>query len=269
MKEIEANKRAWSLVARDHYEAFSARLREEHSLLNDIVTRELGDLSGKKVIHLQCNTGADTLSLARMGARVTGVDLVPANVHYARKMAKELGVENARFIESDVLALADIHGERYDVVFTSEGAIGWLPDLHGWGHTIRHLLDDDGFFYIFDSHPFQLTFDEEKMSEDILEIAYPYFGREPDVDTRIGGYASEAKDGVNYFWMYSVGDVINALAGAGLHIEYFNEYDFLYFRLPGMEPVDKGLWRWPHYRGKLPFAFSLKASVFRPVAGID
>lgn len=261
MKEIEANKKAWALIARDHYEVFRKKLQEEHSLLNSIVTRELGDIEGKTLIHLQCNTGADTVSLARLGARVTGVDLVPENVHYAERIARECGVGDASFIESDILTLVDTHHQQYDIVFTSEGAIGWLPDLKRWGHTVRQLLKEDGFFYIFDSHPTQLAFCEEKMRNNVLEVRYPYFDRQPDLDPQIGGYASEPREGENYYWMYTVSDVIGALTEAGLCIEFFNEYDVLYFDLGGMEKIEKGLYRYPHFEGKLPFTFSLKATV--------
>ena len=263
MHEIESNKKAWALIARDHHEHFRQRLKEEHSLLNRIITGELGDITGLDLIHLQCNTGADTVSLARLGATVTGVDLVGENVHYARELARDNGIDDAVFIEADILELMDIHHDTYDVVFVSEGAIGWLPDLDRWGRTIRHLLKDDGFLYVFDSHPFQLAFCEEKMKDNVLDIRYPYFGKRPDRDTHIGGYASEAKEGENYFWMYTVGDIINSLTRAGLCIEFFNEYDVLYCELDGMEKVEKGLYRFPHFRGGLPFTFSLKATVRR------
>ena len=109
---IEANKRSWAIIARDHYEAFKTLLSHNESTLSDTQRSELGDISGQRLIHLQCNTGADTISLARMGAKVTGVDLVPENVHYARKLAAELSVDDARFIESDVLEIMDINGDR-------------------------------------------------------------------------------------------------------------------------------------------------------------
>ncbi len=261
MKEIEANKKAWALLARDHYQFFRKRLQEEPHLLNDTIVQELGDISGQSLIHLQCNTGADTVSLARLGARVTGVDLVPENIHYARRLAEEEGLSDAVFMQADILELMDQHHTKYDVVFTSEGALGWLPDLKRWGQTVRHLLKEDGFLYVFDSHPFNLAFDEEKMSQNVLQVRYPYFGREPDLDSSIGGYASEPKEGENYFWMYTVGDIINSLASAGLSIEFFHEYDWLYCDMGGMKPVGKGMFRFPHFQGRLPFTFSLKASV--------
>lgn len=261
-KEVEANRLAWAKLAKDHYEHYREALTAERNLLNRIIIAELGDITGKAVIHLQCNTGADTISLARMGStRATGVDLVPENIMYARQMAQELAVGNVDFIVSDIMELDRKHSDKYDIVFTSEGAIGWLPDLRQWARTIRGLLKDDGFFYAFDSHPFALAFDEAKIGHGITEVKYPYFGRDPDVSDTIGGYASESKPGENYFWMYTVSDLINSLTGAGLQIEWFNEHDLLYFRQDGMEQVEKRLWASPALRGRLPMTFSLKATV--------
>ncbi len=261
MKEIEANRKAWDLLAQDHYNTFSERLKRQENLLNEIVIRELGDISGKSLIHLQCNTGADTVCLARMGARVTGVDLAPENVHFAQRLARENGFHEAVFIESDIMQLMQVHDGKYDVVFTSEGALGWLPDLGRWGQTVRHLLKDDGFLYVFDSHPFQLAFAEEQMADGILEVRYPYFGSEPDADPMIGGYASAPKQATNHFWVYTISDLVNSLSDAGLYIEFFNEYDVLYWDLGGMEQVSRGLYRFPHFAGQLPFVFSLGARV--------
>ncbi|MCT8138115.1 class I SAM-dependent methyltransferase [Anaerobacillus sp. CMMVII] len=261
MKEIEANKKAWGLLSEDHYHNFRKLLSQEKSLLNNIITTELGDIQGKSIIHLQCNTGADTISLARLGATVTGVDLVPENIEYARKLAEEFGVSTVRFIESDIMELAEKHGERYDIVFTSEGVIGWLPDLDKWGATIKHLLKDDGFFYINDSHPYFMTMDEEKLKENQVSIKYPYFNKTPDVSTIIGGYASEPKEGENYFWMYTMSDIINSLAKAGLAIDFFHEFDTLCWNNGGMEEVERGVYQYPFFKGKFPFQFSLKATV--------
>jgi hypothetical protein len=110
-----------------------------------------------------------------------------------------------------------------------------------------------------DSHPFYFAFYEEKLRQNKLEIKYPYFIREPEHDNTIGGYASEIKEGECYEWMYKIGDIINSLAKAGLTIEFFNEYDTLYFDLGGMESSNDGEWHYPFFDKKLPFTFSLKA----------
>lgn len=259
MGKIDQNKKAWGLLAEDHYNHYKKQFEEHRHQLNPIVQRELGDILGKKVLHLQCNTGADSIALAKMGAVVTGVDLVSDNIYFAGKLARDLGVENANFVTSDIMELMETHEGKYDIVFTSDGAIGWLPDLGKWAKTIRHFLKDDGFFYVHDAHPFFLALDEEKLDTGITEIKYPYFKQDPDEDDRIGGYAGEAKEAKNYFWMYTISGLINSLAGAGLLIEFLNEHDRCAPGMGGAAMDEDGLSYYPSLEGALPLALSLKA----------
>jgi len=110
-KYIEANKQSWATIAQEHYETFKSFLLTNESTLDHTQIGELGDIKGKRLIHLQCNTGADTVSLARMGASVTGVDLVPENIHYAKRLAADCDIHDARFIESNVLEIMEKHDE--------------------------------------------------------------------------------------------------------------------------------------------------------------
>ncbi len=257
---IEANKRAWATLAQEHYHAFRDYLSHHDSTLNATQREELGDIAGKSVIHLQCNTGADTISLARLGARVTGVDLVPENVQYARRLAADLGVADVRFIASNVLELMEHHHEQYDIVYTTEGVLCWLPDLFLWARNVRHLLAEEGFLYVMDGHPFFMLWDEERLPE--LEIRYPYFHKTADREEWIGGYASEAKQAENYGWMYTMGEIVTALSEAGLHIEWLHEFDWLYYKISeAQRKQERGGWVFPQYAGKLPFTFSLKATL--------
>jgi SAM-dependent methyltransferase len=259
MKEVNANKKAGGLVAKEHYKTFKKALQENENILSKIINNDLGDITGKEIIHLQCNTGADSISLARKGAIVTGVDLVPENIYYAKKLSSDLGVKNIEFIESDIMELSKKHAKKYDIVFTSEGVLCWIPDLKKWGATIKDLLRKNGFLYILDSHPFYYIFDENKLKENELKVKYPYFIKEPEYNETIGGYASNAKPGKNYSWMYTISDIINSLAGAGLTIEYFNEYDHLFFNLGEMEKDNDGNYHYTYFDKKMPFTFSLKA----------
>ncbi|MCL2189574.1 MAG: class I SAM-dependent methyltransferase [Defluviitaleaceae bacterium] len=264
MKEIESNKHAWGQISEEHYAYFKKALLDGWYGFNKHIQREIGDVSGKKIIHLQCNTGADTILLAKMGASaVVGVDLVPDNIKYAQKLADDLGISNVSFIESDIMDFMEKHDEKYDIVFVSEGAIGWLPDLKKWGQTISHLLKDDGFFYVFDSHPFFMMLDTKQLSENITKIKYPYFGKEPDINNSIGGYASVTKYGVKaYFWMHTISDIINALVSAGLHIEYFNEFKENFYDEGGMKNIERFLYNYDFNTDLFPMSFSLKASVY-------
>jgi len=135
------------------------------------------------------------------------------------------------------------------------------------GKTIKHLLREDGYLYIFESHPFFMMFDTERLSENITRIKYPYFSKEPDIDEWIGGYASESKGGVEaYFWMHKISDIINSLTLAGLHIECFNEFRENFFDAGGCKSVGNGLYNYDFnegLEGLFPMSFSLKASVYR------
>jgi SAM-dependent methyltransferase len=258
---IEANRRGWATIAQEHFDTFRTSLSAKESTLRQTQIQELGDIEGKTLIHHQCNTGADTISLARMGAKVTGVDLVPENIHFARDLAAEFGIDDARFIESNVLEIMEKHSERYDIVYTTEEVLCWLPDLHLWARNVRHLLADNGFLYVLDGHPLFMVWDEDALPE--LVVKYPYFQKNPDRGEWIGGYASEKKRATNYSWMYTIGEIINALSQAEMHIEWFHEFDWLYYRESAEKQIrdEHGDWVYPEHREKLPLTFSLKATI--------
>lgn len=255
---VQANQKAWNLLAEDHYHEFKKRYLTKDNLLNPNIISELGDISGKSLIHLQCNTGSDTLSLSRMGARCSGVDIAPDNIYYSKKMFDDFHTKGD-FYQADLMEFGSTHHQKYDVVFTSEGAIGWLPDFSIWAKTIRDLLNPDGFFYIYEIHPFFLMFDEELLPKQELSIKYPYFGRKIDRSETIGGYAAKERTGESYYWMYSVSDVINALINAGLTIEFFHEFDQLCYKIDSMEKTDSGDYIFPKWEGQMPLMFSIKA----------
>lgn len=260
MKEIEKNKAAWSLLSKDHYEHYKKMIEAGNFTLNKDIIKDLGDVRGKSLIHLQCNTGADSIALKKLGlSKVLGVDLSETNVYYATKMAEDFNLENISFMASDVLKLDQIHHERYDIVFTSEGVLGWLPDLKRWAEVIKHVIKPDGFFYVYDSHPFFHVLDEEKISEGILEAKYPYFDAKADLGYDIGGYAGSAKKGENYWWNHTMSDIINSLLNVGLELEFFNEFDTLFWDNGNMEKVSEGLYQYKQFKGKLPLSYAIKA----------
>ncbi|MFP4478649.1 MAG: class I SAM-dependent methyltransferase [Candidatus Izemoplasmatales bacterium] len=260
MKEIEKNKIAWSLLAKEHYNHFKKLLTERKSLINENILDELGNIEGKTMIHLQCNTGADTLSLARQGVKkIVGVDLSEENVFYANQLRDDFKLDHASFIASDVLVLNQIHQDKYDIVFTSEGVLGWLPDLNKWAKVVKNLLKEDGYFYIYDSHPFFHIFDEEMLAKGQLHARYDYLNAPVDKGYDIGGYASKSKHSENYWWNHSLSDVINALINQGLQIEFLHEFDTLFWNNGNMERLDNGLFRYGDLKNKLPMSYSLRA----------
>lgn len=230
--------------------------------LKSIEREEVGDVAGKSLLHLQCHFGMDTLSWARLGARVTGVDFSAPAIQRARALARELGIE-ARFVHSDLYSLPEGLDGTFDIVFTSYGVLCWLPDLTRWAAVIARFLRPGGTFYIVEGHPAADLFDDTR---DILplQVAYAYFHDEPLRWDEDGSYAdrdARVEHTVTYEWTHGLGDVVSALAGAGLRIEFLHEFPFsMYRKLPGMEEHEDGFW-WLNGGERLaPFLFSLKAT---------
>jgi len=259
MREIDINRIAWGKLSKEHFEHFRRLLKEKETILNPIIIRELGDICGKSLMHLQCNTGADTVCLARLGAKVSGLDLVPDNVMYAKQLAQEFGFNDAMFYEDNVLDFASHHDIKYDIVFTSEGVIGWLPDLKPWAKTISHLLKPGGMFYINEIHPFYLMLDEGAFVQQRFEFKYPYFGNYQTESNSIGGYATPSKQAKAFDWMHSFSEIIGSLIDEGLEIVFLHEFDTLCEKVGSMEEVGQSQYRCQKWKDKLPMQFSLMA----------
>lgn len=256
---FEANKLLWNQRTAVHKDssfydvpAFLAGT----SSLNQIELHELGDVSGKTILHLQCHFGMDSLSLARMGAKVTGVDLSDEAIKEARRLNEELELD-ARFICCNVYDLGDHLHEQFDIVFTSYGVVGWLPDLQPWAKLIDHFLKPGGFFYMAEFHPVVWMLDE-----DFKEVKYYYQNREIIETDSTGTYTDrdapiKAKE---YSWNHGLGEVINPLLSQGLQLQFLNEYT--YSPYPCFQHVVQGvdgLWRVKGLEDKIPMVYSLKA----------
>ncbi len=223
---------------------------------------ELGEVAGKTLLHLQCHFGLDTMSLAHMGAIPTGMDFSDKAIEQAQALNQELGL-NCTFVQSDLYELPKNLTGRFDIVFTSYGVLAWLPDLKGWAEVIAHFLKPGGFFYIAEIHPVSSMLDDEVNTAE-LKIRYPYFhDPEPIIFETEGTYAepdAEIKQPVQYEWFHSLGEIINALLGAGLRIEYLHEFDYtVWEQYPFLEKRDD-LWHLPETLPKVPLLFSIKAS---------
>ena len=261
--EAEAsNREHWDELAEVHAQAYDieALLNGGH-VMDDIQVTEVGDVSGRSLLHLQCHIGTDTLSWARLGATVTGVDISPASLEKARELAAKTGLD-AEFIESPIYDLPNVLQGTFDIVYTSVGVLCWLSDLEAWAELIHRYLKPGGFFYILESHPILWAFDDEDPG---LTLKYPYFHRdEPYVwPGNHPDYADPdyfVKSG-SWEWTWSLSDIIGALIGAGLRIELFNEHGEMPFQaLPCMVPAERKGWcKLPEALDFLPLAFSLKA----------
>ena len=261
---MEVNRRYWdSLVpvhAASRFYDVSGFLAGGTSLL-DIERRAVGDVDGKTLLHLQSHFGLDTLSWARLGADVVGVDFSPVAVAEARRLAEEAGLwSQSNFEEGNVLALRSVVDGKFDVVFTSHGTITWLADLRPWAEGIARSLKPDGFFYIVDTHPAGLLFEAD--GDGALMRQHHYFHREePLLIPKQPDYADPSHSTLPSFaWIWSLADVFGALEQAGLSIYEFREYPKnVYRQFPSMQQDLDGYWRLTEGELDLPLLFSLKA----------
>ncbi len=232
--------------------------------LGNIEREEVGDVTGKSLLHLQCHFGLDTLSWARLGATVTGVDFSDEAIALARSLSQELGFD-ARFIQSNMYELPDTLDEQFDIIFTSQGVLSWLPDIECWGQLIARYLKPGGMFYIAEGHPFLMIFEGDDTGTTTYQVSYHYFqGPEP---IRFEGGGSDYADHTavlthpSYIWFHSLGTIVTALANAGLHIEFLHEFPVCAWKaLPFLEQGTDGWWRAPEGMIPIPMTFSLKAT---------
>ena len=265
--EMKNNRGWWNEAARVHYRGDWYRMNEFRAgaiKLHPLEREEVGDVAGKRLLHLQCHFGMDTLSWARLGAQVTGVDFSEDAIAIARELSEELKLD-ATFVCSNIYDLPGVleGAGTYDIVFSSYGAICWLPDLQPWGQIIARYLKPGGFFYIAEGHPFMWSLDDQSTE---FKVKYPYFSKEPIRDESTGTYA--AKDAmlehtVTYSWNHPLGTIFDALFSAGLTLDFFHEHQFCAWEaLPEMEEGEDRLLRFkdPKKREMIPLMYSLKAT---------
>ena len=261
-EQVQVNRTNWNErtpvhAASDFYdvEGFKAG----RITLNDVERREVGDVSGKTLLHLQCHFGMDTMSWSRLGAKATGVDLSDVAIDLARSLCDELKLDT-RFIHSNIYDLPDALDEQFDIVFTSYGVLCWLPDLDKWASVVANHLKPGGVFYIIDGHPLVNVFQQSETGE--LRPTYPYFHTEFLWEGGEASYAgSEIIESPVYEWFHSLGDIVTALLDAGLRLEFLHEFAFSTYRAYRMMQKDEdGLWRFPENNDSFPQLFSIRAT---------
>jgi 2-polyprenyl-3-methyl-5-hydroxy-6-metoxy-1,4-benzoquinol methylase len=241
--------------------------------LRDFEIADVGPVEGKTLLHLQCHFGIDTLSWARLGARVTGADFSPKAVELATRLAADLGLD-ARFVCSNVYDLPSALDGEFDVVYTSRGVLGWLPDVEAWAKVVAHFVKPGGVFYIHEVHPVAQVWQDEGVQPGELKLHYPYFTNpEPfEFDTQ-GSYAdpqADVRTPKEYGWNHSMGEIVSALASAGLRIDLLREFPYTEWAFPFLEErrvmphgetEAKSTWWLPESAGgELPLFFSLRAT---------
>ncbi len=249
------NRRAEVHIASDFYDMKS--FMEGKNSLNSIELNLLGNnLKGKKILHLQCHFGQDSISLARLGAAVVGVDLSDKAIDYAREIAQELSAD-ARFVCCDIYDLPNHLEEQFDIVFTSYGTIGWLPDLNKWANLIHHFLKPGGQFIFAEFHPVVWMFDN-----DFKQITYNYFKSDAIVESYSGTYADRdaAVEMNDINWNHSIAEVLSSLLQTGLLLKSFEEFDYSpYPCFSSITEFEKGKYRIQHLENKIPMVYALVA----------
>jgi 2-polyprenyl-3-methyl-5-hydroxy-6-metoxy-1,4-benzoquinol methylase len=260
--QIQRNQIHWDEISSIHFASpyyNVERFKAGNTSLLPIELEELGDIAKKSLLHLQCHFGLDTLSLARLGAEVTGIDLSPKAIHLANELSQELQIPS-RFLAMNLYDLDNLLPETFDIVFTSYGAINWLPDLNQWAKSIASHLYDGGIFYIVEIHPFSnvLSADEpEKFEYDYFSTKRPYeqFTEVSYAEEKIPPNAQKY-----YWWQHSLGEVISSLIESGLTIDYLHEFPLACYReFSILEKQEDGYWHFPEGMKQFPCLFSLKA----------
>jgi len=252
-----ANQQGWDGLAKTHYQNYHIdTLVGGTPLLNELIRKEVGDVEGKSLLHLLCHIGTDTLSWALMGARVTGIDISSESLKYARQLAGRMEIE-AEFIEADIMEVMEKVKNKYDIVFSSTGVLCWIPDIRHYARTVKHLLKDDGFFYLFDGHPFRsVLIDEEGEMGTGNRIQGDYFRKDVWRFDHMGDYTDPELNipGESYEWNWTMGELITAFCEAGMRIVFLHEFPQYFYS--GYSPGDVENDRVELY----PCTFSLKAT---------
>lgn len=229
---------------------------EGKNTLPEIDLELLGDVNGKSILHLQCHFGQDSLSLARMGAQVTSIDLSDKAIEEAQKLNSDLGL-NSKFICCNVYDTLDYVQEQFDMVYTSYGTIGWLPDLDRWAEIIKKCLKPGGKFIFVEFHPVIWMFDD-----DFNEIKYHYHNEKPIIEEFIGTYAQKDAEIITDYvgWNHSLSEVISSLLKQNLEINHFEEFDYSPYNCFNKTiEFEKGKFRISGFDNKLPLVYSLTA----------
>lgn len=259
MDYIEINKKLWNNKTDIHYKSdfydVESFLKGKDSL-NPIELDLLGDLNGKKVLHLQCHFGLDTLSLSRHGAISTGVDFSEKAIKKANQLRDTLG-SNTSFIQSDIFKLKDIHKDTYDIIYTSYGVLGWLPDMNKWADTVSHFLKPGGKLILVEFHPVLWMF-----SYDFKHIEFNYMDSSPIIEDIEGTYTDRDADirDKSVTWNHGLAKVIDSMLKSGLCLEDIREYNYSpYDCFENTIKISDGKYQIKGLENKIPMLYSIKA----------
>jgi SAM-dependent methyltransferase len=267
---LDVNRANWDERAPAHAASPDYGVRrfiEDPQFLSNVVRFDLprlGDIRGLRGVHLQCHIGTDTISLARLGAEMTGVDLSPASLEQARRLSERADPQ-VEFIEADVYSAVDVLGTgAFDLVFTGIGALCWLPSVARWAQIVSDLLAPGGLLFLREGHPMLGTIGDER-SDGLLVADYPYFEREePMIFDDPGTYVetgSTFTHNMTHSWNHGLGEIVTALLDVGMNLTMLVEHDSVPWEaLPGqMTRVELGEWRLTDRPWRLPHSYTLRA----------
>jgi SAM-dependent methyltransferase len=258
---IAANQARWDEAAPLHAASATYDLdgfRAGDDRIRPFEHDDLGPVAGLDLLHLQCHIGTDTLSWARHGAHVSGLDFSPNAIEIARALARDCGID-ATFWCADVYDAADaVDGKTFDIVYTGIGALGWLPDLDPWAKVVADLLRPGGVLYLVEIHPIVpgVIDDGRTLCQDIFEADLVVW------DERGGTYAAPGADmehTASYERVHAISDVISAVLDAGLTLELFHEQSYTNAEWPWAERGADGFYRLPAGWPRFPLTYSLRA----------
>lgn len=256
---LKINKESWNRKTEFHVQSKFYDMEaflNGNTTLNPIELELLGEVRNKSILHLQCHFGQDSISLSRLGAEVVGVDLSDKAIETAQNLAKETN-STTKFICCDIYESPQHLDQKFDIVFTSYGTIGWLPDLDKWAAVISKFLKPSGKFVFVEFHPVVWMFDDN-----FEKVGYNYFNTGPIVETEIGTYADRSADLNQEYvcWNHSLSEIFSSLIQNKLMINSFQEYDYspydCFLHTIEFEPKK---FRIKHLDNKIPMVFSLVA----------
>ncbi|MFN7592789.1 MAG: class I SAM-dependent methyltransferase [Bacteroidota bacterium] len=256
---IEINRESWNRRTETHLKSEFYDLNSflnGKSSLNDIELNLLGDIKGKTILHLQCHFGQDTISLDRLGGRVTGIDFSDKAIEFAKQIAKDTN-SKATFICCDIYDLPNHLDEKFDIVFTSYGTIGWLPDMDKWAKIISKFLKSNGQFVFVEFHPVVWMFDDN-----FDKIGYRYFNSGAIIETNSGTYADKTADLIvsDVSWNHGISEVVNSLINNGLDVISLDEFDYSpYNCFNKTVEFEHKKYRIAHLENKIPMVYSITA----------
>jgi len=264
-KYFDTNLKRWNELVKINSNSKTYDLKEfkeGKSSLLQIELEELDDVNGKALLHLQCHFGMDTLSWARLGARVVGIDFSDKAIELAHDLSNELNIPS-EFIHSNIYDIPKrITKENFDIVFTSYGVLCWLSDLYKWAEIINYCLKPGGVFYIIDGHPFGSLIDENYKED--FKIGYNYFTQgKPirfDDDKTYADTNISVQNKVTYEWFHTISEIVNSLLNVKLQVDFLHEFPFGFFQIhPDMKQREDGYWEFQTLKYSIPMMFSLKA----------